>query len=116
MFIEQGTPEAGKGYPLRAPQDARLPAFSYQVISNTPKIAHSGRVVLERASIQVNVYGQSYDQAKALQRILRAKLDGFRGMMADVDVQFCKTVISDNWADAQESPVVSFDVTLIVRP
>lgn len=116
MFIEQGTPEAGKGYPLRVPQDAKLPSFSYQLIRQEKTLAHNGRVVLERASVQVNTHGKDYGQAKSVQRILEAKLDGYRGMMGGVDVQFCKTSVSDDWGDAQQMPVVSFEVTLIIRP
>lgn len=115
-FIEQGTPEAGKGYPLEVPQDAAMPAFAYQVLNDDATIAHSGRTVMSKATVLVTIVASSYQAAKSVQLALKGRLDGFKGSLGGVEAFFCKTAINDDWADIHQLPVIKFDVTIVYKP
>lgn len=116
IFIESGTPEVGKGYAHRVPQDAALPSFAYRVSASSDVVAQSRKVVLCKATIQINAHGRSYEHAKQLEQIFKEKLSGYKGKMGDVDVEYCKTAVNDDWADVQELSVVSFEVNLVYLP
>jgi hypothetical protein len=116
VFIEQGSPEVGRGYPVKVPQDAQLPSFAYRVLNDSATIAHSGRIVMKKATMQISAHGRDYPQAARVESLIRAKLDGYKGQMAGVTVEYCKTSVSDEWADAQALPISQFNVTIVYLP
>jgi hypothetical protein len=108
--IEANVPEAGKGFPLDVPQDEAYPAFAYQTIDDTRPLAHDGPLKLHKARVQITFIAANYGQAKGAANALSNSLDGYKGMMNGVSVQFCKTTASDDWADIHQLPVVRLDV------
>lgn len=117
-YIEVQVPEAGKGYPIQVPQDAAYPAWSYQLIDDDQLLSHGGGTGFNKARIQIDLLAKeanglsAYGSAFAIARLIRAKLDGFKGMMNGVQVEYCKTMLSDGWAELHNLPTVSFDVMI----
>jgi hypothetical protein len=116
-YLTTLVPTAGKGYPLQIPQDVST-GWAYTVVSDNQMIGHGGGLNFYKARIQLDLKAVSTETASAykvalgLRQLLRAALDGYKGAMGGVDVQFCKTEISDEWADAQESPYTRFDILI----
>ena len=117
-YIEAQVPTAGKGYPYEVPQDADYPAWSYQAIDDDQLLAHSGGTGFYTARLQLDfmaketVTESDYAIIKTIAASVRTKLDGFRGNMNGVQIEYCKTTQSDDWADIHKLPVQRFDVTI----
>lgn len=97
MEIEEGlvtwlkaqspVPALGRIYPEGArPKQDPVPALTYLNVSDVPAWSLSGAAGLSRARIQLNCWGGSYDETKALARTLRLLLDGYKGLMGTVSV------------------------------
>jgi hypothetical protein len=120
-YLEAQVPSAGKGYPLEVPQDAAYPAWTYQVIDDEQQLAHSGGTGFHKARIQVDVMAEetaslsAYGNSAGIAALMRAALDGYQGNMGSVQVDFCKTVISDDFAELHQLPSVRFDVLINYR-
>lgn len=120
-YLEAQVPDAGKAYPLVIPQDAEYPAWTYQVIDDNQQIAHGGGTGFYMARIQIDVMDDetaclsAYGNAAVLASAMKNKLDGFSGSMGSVQVDFCKTTSSDDYADLHELPSVRFDVMINYR-
>jgi len=117
-YLVAQVPAIGNGYPVEIPQDASYPAWSYQVIDDDQELAHSGGTGFCRARVQIDIMAKetasqsAYGIAQGLAKSVRTKLDGFKGSMGGVQVEFCKTSQSDDWADLHNLPVASFDVMI----
>ena len=116
-YLEAQVTAAGKGYPQQIPQDVET-GWAYTVISDNQTIGHGGGVNFYKARIQMDLKAvptasaSAYKVALGLRQAIRVKLDGYKGAMGGAAVQFCKTEISDEWADAQESPSTRFDILI----
>lgn len=120
-YLAAQVPSAGKGYPVEVPQDAAYPSWTYQVIDDEELIAHDGATGFFKARIQIDVMAEetasldAYGNSATIAAAMRAKLNGFKGLMGTVAVKFCKTVISDDFADLHQLPSVRFDVLINYR-
>ncbi len=120
-YLEAQVPAAGKGYPIEVPQDAEKPAWSYQVIDEDQLLSHQGATGFFRTRIQMDVVvpetnlNSDYDNAKAIAADLRTALDGFKGDWSGVKIKYCKTTLSDDWAEIHKLPVQRFDVQINYR-
>ena len=117
-YLEAQVPSAGKGYPMNVPQDAAYPAWSYQVIDDDQLLSHSGGTGFFKARIQIDVMAQetaslsAYGNAAGIASLMRTALDGFKGTMSGVQVEFCKIMLSDGWAELHNLPTRNFDVMI----
>ncbi len=117
-YLEAEVPSAGKGYPMIVPQDAGYPAWCYQVIDDDQLLSHSGGTGFCKARVQIDIVAKqtetlsAYANAANIAKLMRAKLDGFTGNMGGLTVEYCKTTLSDDWADTHDLPSVSFDVLI----
>ena len=120
-YIETQVPAAGKSYPVQVPQDAAYPSWSYEVIDDDELMSHGGGTGFFRARIQIKLTAKetgsasAYGNASSLAGQIRDKLDGFKGNMHGVNVKFCKTTLSDDFADQKQLPIVSLDVLINYR-
>lgn len=120
-FIEANVPSAGPGYPLQAPGDAALPAWSYQTVDDPQQIAHDGATGFHMARVQVEFMATAgggrtdYANAKLIQAAATAALDGYRGAMSDRQVDYCHVLPSDDWADIHQLPAVRLDIRINYR-
>lgn len=117
-YIEAQVPSAGKAFPQEIPQDEDYPAWAYELIDSEQLIGHSGGTGFYKARIQIDVVVEAsesagpYATAQGLAQSIRAKLDGYKGSMGGVQVEFCKTTQSDDWAELHNLPTASFDVMI----
>lgn len=80
-------------HPLILPQQATQPALVYLIVSDDRPQSHSGPTGLARPRIQIDCWsatistGGTYGQAKAIERAVRAALEGFIGTMGTVSVR-----------------------------
>ncbi|WP_426043699.1 tail completion protein gp17 [Caulobacter sp. DWR3-1-2] len=59
-------------------QGALLPALVFNLVSDLPDYSNSGPTGLTQARIQLDAYGATYAQAKAVARAANARLSGWR--------------------------------------
>lgn len=117
-YIEAQVTAAGKGYPIEVPQDADFPAWSYQVIDDDQLLSHGGGTGFYTARVQLDFMAEEtasqsdYAIIKGIASSVRAVLDGFKGNWSGVAVKYCKTRLSDDWADIHKLPVQRFDVDI----
>lgn len=65
-------------YPVQLPQEATLPALTYQRISGPRTHTQNGVSILARPRIQVDCWASSYAGAKAVATQVRLALDGHK--------------------------------------
>jgi hypothetical protein len=117
-YLEAQISTAGKSYPIQVPQDGPYPAWAYQVIDDDQMLSHGGGTNYCKARIQIDLMAKetvnlsAYAVAQGLAGLMRKKLDGYKGLMGTVQVEYCKTSLSDDWADLHQLPIASFDVTI----
>ena len=117
-YLEAQVPTAGKGFPIEVPVDEDVPAWSYQKVDDDQLLAHSGGTGFYTARIQLNFHAKEaggksdYENAKDIAGVVRTKLDGYKGAMGSVQVKYCKTTLSDDWADIHKLPLARFDVMI----
>lgn len=120
-FIEAQVPNAGNGYPYEVPGDADFPAWSYTVIDDDQLLAHGGPTGFRKARIQLDVMAKEdgatsdYLNSLGIAQDLIAALDGYRGAMSGVNVDYCHATKSDDWADVHQLPVQRLDVLINYR-
>jgi hypothetical protein len=61
------------------PQGAALPGVVLNTISDAEGLLMNGPTGLFEGRVQVDCYAASYSQAKALARVIRTRLHGYRG-------------------------------------
>jgi len=69
-------------YPLRLPQGVTFPALTYQRISGSEDVTHSGAGPA-RAGMQFDCWGQTQSSVLALASAVRSALSGHRSGMGD---------------------------------
>ena len=117
-FIESQAPAAGKGYPHEVPLDAGFPAWAYHTITDEETLGHGGRVGFAKARIQCDfiasetALASDYANVKSIASDVRDALDGYKGSMGNVTVDYCHVELIDDWADLHKLPVQRFDVVL----
>lgn len=115
-YIETTVTAAGKGYPYEVPLDAAYPAWAYQTISDNEVLSHGGRTGFAKARIQLDFIAREtasktdYAIIKEIADAARNALDGFKGSLGGVTVDYCKVEINDDWAEVHKLPVQRFDV------
>jgi hypothetical protein len=100
-------------------QGAALPSAVFNLVGDLPDITNDGESGLSEARIQLDAYGQTYAQAKALARAMRARLSGWRGQVDDWAIQgaFQQTARDTFTHDAPEKiHGVSTDFIVWARP
>lgn len=80
---------AARVYPVLRPQNAVLPALSYQRISGVRVSSLAGPSYACESRIQIDCWAASYSAVKTLSRAVRKRLDGFRGSLGGVQVGSC---------------------------
>ncbi len=89
----------GRLYPVTFPQEVALPAAAYQVVSTPTRFnAQSGPTGLLQKRIQYSLVDTSYSAVKALGNWWRTLLDGYRGTVGGVAIQWAWL---DNESDSQ---------------
>jgi len=120
-YIEAQVPEAGKGFGFQVPQDATYPAWSYQIVDDEEVLSHSGGTGFYKARVQIQVTAKetasasAYVNAANIADKIRQTLNGFKGTMNGLQVEFCKTMSNDDWADQKQLPTSSIDVLINYR-
>lgn len=113
-FIASNVPSAGNGYPNEVPQGQT--GWSYFVVDDIQEIGHGGKLNFYKARIQVDLQydatasKSAYKVTHEIADALRGALNGYKGSMGSANVKFCKTEITDDWADALEAPSIRFDI------
>lgn len=117
-YIEAQVASAGKGFPGDVPIDEAAPAWAYQTIDDEQLLAHDGGTGFYTARVQLDFHAKEsgglsdYANAKEIAALARAKLDGFKGDWSGVKVKYCKTTLSDDWAEINKLPVSRLDVLI----
>lgn len=70
-------------YPVLMPDDPTLPAATYQRASTVRDYTTTGPVSLSRIRLQVDSWGRTYADVKALDAAIRVCLEAFSGMLPD---------------------------------
>ncbi len=73
-------------YPKKLPENPVYPAIVYHRISTVREHSHDGSSSLAAARFQFDIYARSYVAARDAAEALRSILDGFRGVVAGVDI------------------------------
>lgn len=71
-------------WPTWRPQGSPTPSVTLTVISRSPQYHASGASGLDQYRIQLDVFAESYGEAKALSRAVVAALSGFSGVIDGV--------------------------------
>lgn len=73
---------SGRVYAQRAPQNATAPFIIFQRVSSERWRSINNPSGIAQASIQIDVYGADYYQAKDLAATIEAALDGYTGVVS----------------------------------
>jgi hypothetical protein len=84
--LNGSTAAANRVYPLLLPQQPTYPAVTYQQISSVASHAMGQDSPLTRLRVQVNSWGKTYAEARALATEVEARLKRFRGQAGSVTV------------------------------
>jgi hypothetical protein len=68
-------------------QGAPLPALVFNLISDLPDYSNDGPTGLTQARIQLDAYGATYAEAKAVARAANARVSGWRGTVGGWAIQ-----------------------------
>lgn len=115
-FMASNVAGAGNAYPFEVPQG--VSGWSYAVVDDIQELGHGGALNFYRARIQVDLqYAESgstsaYKATHAIADAMRTALDGYKGAMGSAAVKYCKTEITDDWAETSETPTVRFDILI----
>lgn len=74
-------------YPLVVPDGCTYPAVAYQQISIVHTKNHSGPDDVLQVRMQLTIHAEGYDTARTVLKALRDRLDGYVGIVSDVDVK-----------------------------
>ncbi len=88
-------------YPLRLPQNATMPAITYQIVSRTHEEHMTGAAGLALARLQLDCYATTHAGSHALAEAVRASMHGYRGTMGTDFMQMCHL---DNDFDDVDDP------------
>lgn len=74
-------------YPGVRPQGSPLPALVLNVFPRPPQYTHQGACRVGEDRIQVDALAATYTEMRALRRVVRARLSGFKGVVEGVEFQ-----------------------------
>ena len=77
---------ANRIYPMLVPQDAAMPALTYQKISGNWQVQMDGPHNMSRERFQINCWAETYAGAKSLADAVRAELNGYDTGNASIGV------------------------------
>jgi hypothetical protein len=77
----------GRVYPLLAPTQAQFPFVIYQQVGYGGEQHMRGAARLARATYQLDSYGVSQQSVRQVSETIRRALDGFHGLLQQVEVQ-----------------------------
>ena len=75
-------------YPNVIPQNAKLPAAAYQVLSNGREYNHGGQSSIAMPVIGFTIDSKSIDEARAVAAAVRLVLSGYHGEVGAVKIGF----------------------------
>ena len=75
-------------YPGVIPQDAKMPAAAYQVISTGRNYHHGGQSSISTPVIGFSIDSRSYEEAKAVAAAVRLVLSGYHGDVGAIKIGF----------------------------
>jgi len=109
------TAAGSRVYPLLLPQEPAYPAVTYQQISATRIHAMGQDSSIARVRMQVNAWGRTYAEARALAGQIEERLNRFRGTEGGVTIM---DVLLDNDIETYESDTqtrrVAQDYTIFI--
>jgi hypothetical protein len=76
---------SGRVYPLLAKQGTAKPYIVYQIISAERVHSDDGPAHNTMPRVQIDCYGQTYEQARSVFEAVRVDLDGFSGPLETAD-------------------------------
>ena len=103
---------ATRMYPLLLPQNAVLPAVTYQVISDVHELNQSEPGGLPVIRLQYTCWADSYLAAQTLAAAIRVALDGFTGVMGSGSVGYAAL---DNMVDDYEPDTKKYRVLVDMK-
>lgn len=115
-YIASNVASAGNAYPQEVPQG--VTGWSYSVVSDIQELSHAGAMNFYKARIQADLqYEATVSKSAAMVThevadAMRAALDGYKGAMGSASVKYCRTEITDDFAEASESPSIRFDIVI----
>lgn len=115
-YIAANVASAGNAYPQEVPQG--VAGWSYSVVSDIQELSHAGAMNFYKARIQVDLqYEATVSKSAAMVThevadAMRVALDGYKGAMGSASVKYCRTEITDDFAEASESPSIRFDIVI----
>lgn len=74
-------------FPVVRPQGSLLPCLVYNGFSREQVMTTTGAANLSSRRVQVDAWGKTYADVKALERAVNARLIGFTGVVAGVEFQ-----------------------------
>lgn len=86
-------------WPAARPQGSPLPAIVCTRISGQPGYDDDGEIGLETARIQVDMWAETYTQAKDLSRLVRTTLSAFSGVQGGTNFSY---IMLDEERDQRE--------------
>lgn len=89
-------------HPLTLPQNPTLPAITFQWISGTRSHHYQGPDGLSRPRIQFDCYASTYLEMEELSEALRARMDGFSGIIGDLETLSVQGIFFDSERDFYE--------------
>lgn len=87
-------------YPIKMPQGITATSIVYNEVSGQGDHHMEGSSGLVQVRMQIAAWAQTADAAHALFLAIKARLDGYRGLMDTVDVQGC---FIDSWRDLDDT-------------
>lgn len=100
----------GRITPILLPQDAALPAVTYETVSTVPMPALDGAVGRATTRIRLHCWGETYADARATAAAARAALDDTTGTVAGCAIGWARCEIeADLYEDATRTHRVVLD-------
>ncbi len=106
-------------YPLMIPEEASLPAVSYQRLSGVRDMAHSnmtgfpGELGWAFGRIQYTINAETYSEAKGVARAMRKCLNGRRGLMGGMMIHLVEVENEmDGYNQTSDRKTVRLDVVV----
>lgn len=89
-------------HPVQYPQGEAGPWAVYRLDDETGEYSIDGPAETLMAEVEFKILSASYDQAHALVKVLRNRIDGFRGTMGDIVVTHIRWMTSRDGEVADE--------------
>jgi len=110
--IDGASPQIGTLYPNILPPNPTYPAITYTRVSTFQPTILDGVDTLTEVRVQFDIWGTSVGSVKNAASDLRTLLNGYRGDLGGVTIQYCKFDDENDFAEIDgdlESRRVSMD-------